>query len=105
MLEHIIPTLFSGAILIVHNGQPILKNSYGMANIEHNIPNTTTTKFRIASLSKAFTAACILLLEQQGKLTTNDTLDLFFPTYPNGKNITIHHLLTHLSGIFSFTTD
>ena len=90
---------FSGSILITRNGQILLKKGYGIANLEHVVPNTPHTKFHIASVSKPFTAAAIMILEEKGLLSVQDSLTKFIPDYPNAEKITIHHLLMHTSGI------
>lgn len=90
---------FSGSVLLVKNDTIILKKAYGIANREWNIPNTIDTKFRIASNTKQFTAACILQLEEQGKLRLSDNLNKYFPGFEYGDTITLHMLLTHSSGI------
>ena len=90
---------FSGSLLIARGGKIILAKGYGMANYEHDVPNTLKTKFHLASVSKSFTAAAIMILEEKGMLNVNDPLTKFIPGYPNGEIITIHHLLTHTSGI------
>ncbi len=90
---------FSGAVLIAHGGKILLAKGYGMANYELGVPNTPRTKFHIASTSKPFTAAGILLLEERGALRVEDPLSKYVADYPNGDKITIHHLLTHTSGI------
>ena len=63
---------FSGSVLVAHNGQVLLRRGYGMANIEHDVPNTPQTKFRLGSVTKQFTAMAIVLLAEQGKLSVND---------------------------------
>jgi CubicO group peptidase (beta-lactamase class C family) len=70
-----------------------------MANYELGVPNTQQTKFHIASVSKTFTAAAIMMLQERGLLNVNDPLKKFIPDYPNGDKITLHHLLTNTSGI------
>ena len=75
-----------------------------MANLAHDIPITTQTKFRIGSVTKQFAAAAILKLQEDGKLSVEDPLSKFIPDYPRGDEVTIHHLLTHTSGITSFTS-
>lgn len=90
---------FSGAVLIARNGEILLKKGYGMANHELDVPNSPRTKFQIASVSKSFTAAAIIILEEQGLLSAKDSLAKFIPDYPEGEKITVHHLLTHTSGI------
>jgi CubicO group peptidase (beta-lactamase class C family) len=94
---------FCGTILVVQSGKRLLSKGWGLANREHLVPNQIETKFRIGSVSKQFTAAAILLLHEQGKLSINDKLSRFITDYPNGDEITIHHLLTHTSGIPNFS--
>lgn len=90
---------FSGAILIAKGDKVLVRKAYGIANLELGVPNTPETRFHVASISKSFTAAAIILLEQKGKLSTVDPLSKFIPDYPNGDKITVHHLLVHTSGI------
>lgn len=90
---------FSGAILVARNDSIILEKGYGLADREWNVPNTADTKFRIASNTKQFTAASILQLQEQGKLSLNDTLGKYFHGFEYGSMVTIHMLLTHSSGI------
>jgi len=90
---------FSGALLIAKDGKVILTKAYGKANYEHDVPNTPKTIFHIASVSKSFTAAATMMLVEKGMLSINEPLIKFIPDYPNGEKITIHHLLTHTSGI------
>ncbi len=90
---------FSGSVLIAKGGQILVRRGYGMANYELDVPNIPESCFHIASISKTFTAATILLLEERGLLSVDDPLTKFIPDYPSGDRITIHHLLTHTSGI------
>jgi CubicO group peptidase (beta-lactamase class C family) len=90
---------FSGTILIAKGGEILISKGYGMADYEWDIPNSPQTKFQIASVSKSFTAAAIMILEERGHLSVDDPLSKFIPDYPNGDRITVHHLLTHNSGI------
>lgn len=90
---------FSGTILMAKDGKILLNKGYGMADLDWNIPNTPHTRFQIASVSKSFTAAAVMILAEQGLLSINDVLSEFIPDYPHGERITIHHLLTHTSGI------
>jgi CubicO group peptidase (beta-lactamase class C family) len=90
---------FSGVILIATGDKKLLEKGYGLANREWNIPNAPDTRFHIASVTKSFTAAAILLLEQRGKLKVQDPISKWIPDYPRGNEITVHHLLTHTSGI------
>lgn len=88
------------SIAIIRNGQVEYAKGYGMANMEYKIPNVSNSVFRIASTSKQFTAACIVLLEEQGKLSLEDSLSKFFPKFPDYANkITVRQLLNHTSGI------
>jgi len=91
---------FMGSALVARDGKILLDKSFGFANLEWNIPNSPTTKFQIASLTKQFTAACIFLLEERGKLDVNDPVRKYLPDAPTAwKDITIYNLLTHTSGI------
>jgi CubicO group peptidase (beta-lactamase class C family) len=96
---------FEGAALIAKGGEILLKKGYGLANREHNVPNLPKTVFRIASLTKQITAIAILQLEQQGLLDLHDPISKFLPDYPEpqGNLITIHHLLSHTSGVAEIT--
>lgn len=92
---------FSGSVLVAKGKKVLLSKGYGMANYEYNIPNTTTTKFRVASLTKAFTAVLVLQLAEEGKLKLDGKVREYLPGYPNinGDSITIHQLLSHTSGL------
>lgn len=92
--------MFMGSVLVAENGKVIFSKSYGMADLEWNVPNSSTTRFNIASMTKQFTAASILLLEDRGKLKTDDLVKKYLPDAPaSWDKITIYHLLTHTSGI------
>ena len=90
---------FSGTVLVTKNGSVLLKKAYGLADYEWNIKNTIDTKFQLASVTKQFTAAAILLLVEKGKLSLDDKLSEFFPDYPKADSVTIHMLLSHSSGL------
>lgn len=96
---------FNGTALVAESGSVIFKKGYGMANFEWNIPNAPDTRFRLGSITKQFTAAVILQLADEGKLKLDDKLSQFVPDYPKktADKVTIHHLLTHTSGIPSYT--
>lgn len=94
---------FTGAVLVMKQNKVLLRKAYGMADREWNIPNTPETKFEIGSITKQFTAACILQLIEQGKLHPDDMLSKFYPGFPKGDSVTIHMLLNHTSGIASYT--
>ncbi len=102
--KYVIDKQFMGSVLVAQENEIILNKGYGLANLEWDIPNTPSTKFRIASLTKQFTAAGILLLEQQGKLKTSDPVKKYFPDAPaTWEKVTIFNLLTHTSGIPNYT--
>jgi CubicO group peptidase (beta-lactamase class C family) len=91
---------FSGAILIAQGDTILVSKGYGMANLEYDIPNTPQTKFRIASMTKQFTAMAILMLQEQGKLNVQGSICEYLPDCLEAwRPITIHHLLTHTSGL------
>src|SRR5438093_2370221 len=95
---------FSGAVLVATNGNVIFANGYGLANREHDIANTTNTIFRLASVTKQFTAMCILILQEEHKLNVTSLISQYVEDCPEAWSaITIHHLLTHTSGIPGFT--
>ena len=96
--------VFMGSVLVASGNDVLLSKGYGSANLEWEIPNSASTKFRLGSITKQFTAASILLLEERGKLTVNDPVKKHLPDAPaEWDKITIFHLLTHTSGIPSFT--
>lgn len=91
---------FAGVVLVVKDGKILLKKAWGYADQKWNVLNDTNTLFLIGSLSKQFTAAAILQLEMEGKLKTSDLVSKYIADVPPDKaNITIHHLLTHTSGL------
>lgn len=94
---------FSGTVLIIQKGKKVYQRSTLYANREWKIPNSQQTKYRIGSITKQFTAALILRLEEDGKLTVNDKLSKYYPGYPKGDSISIHMLLNHTSGIKNYT--
>lgn len=95
---------FMGSVLIAQSGYVLLNKGYGFANLEWKIPNSPTTKFRLGSLTKQFTAAAILLLEERNQLNTTDPVNKYLVDAPPAwNNITIFNLLTHTSGIPNYT--
>jgi CubicO group peptidase (beta-lactamase class C family) len=91
---------FHGSVLVAQNDTILLHQAYGIANIPDQIPNYTSTLFSTGSVTKQFTAAAIVYLESRGKLSTDDSIDKFFINVPPDKSeITIHHLLSHTSGL------
>jgi CubicO group peptidase (beta-lactamase class C family) len=97
---------FRGVVLVGIDGKIAFEKAYGFADEEWSVPNTLSTKFRIASLTKQFTAACILLLQQRGLLRVNDPISRYLADLPTSwQPITIHQLLTHTSGIPNYPAD
>jgi len=96
---------FNGAALVAMNGTVLLDKGYGYRNAAGKIPNDNHSIFQIGSVTKQFTSAVILKLQQENKLTVQDKLSKYFPQYPKGDSITIQQLLTHTSGVFSYTED
>jgi len=93
------------ALGIIKDQELIYAKGYGLANMEYDIPNSASSVFRIASTSKQFTAACIVLLAEHGKLKLDDKLDSFFPDFPTyASSISIRNLLNHTSGIRDYLT-
>jgi CubicO group peptidase (beta-lactamase class C family) len=94
---------FSGAVLVAREGQVLLSKGYGLANREEGIPNTPQTRFRLCSITKQFTAMGILILQDQGALDVQDRLCDYVADCPLAwKDITLHQLLVHTSGIPDF---
>lgn len=90
---------FNGSVLVAKEGVVYLAEGYGLADENSDAPNERETIYQIGSLTKSFTALAIMQLQEAGKLSVNDPIDKYFPNYPNDSKITIHHLLTHTSGI------
>ncbi|PTM03381.1 MAG: serine hydrolase [Bacteroidetes bacterium] len=105
LLQEKYPSNVPGAtFLISKNGNIIYKKAFGLSNLELNLPMQTENVFEIASMTKQFTAISILMLVEKGKMNLDDEITKFIPDYPtNGYKITVHHLLTHTSGIKDFT--
>lgn len=90
---------FSGSVLVVRDKNILFNKCYGMSDYEHSVHVIPVTKFNIESISKSFTAAGILLMQEKGLLNVSDFINRFLPDYPNSEKITIHHLLSHTSGL------
>ena len=96
---------FMGAVLVARGDKILVNKGYGSANLEWDVPNSPTTKFRLGSVTKQFTAASILLLEERAKLKIEDPVKKYLPDAPAAwEKITIFNLLTHTSGIPNFTS-
>ncbi|MBO0592980.1 beta-lactamase family protein [Cellulophaga sp. E16_2] len=92
-----------GSVAIFKNGQLDYQKSFGQADIENSISATSQTKYRVASITKTFTASIIMQMIEENSLTLSTTLDTYFPELPNSNLITIEHLLRHRSGLFNYT--
>jgi len=91
------------AVMIIKEGVILFSNGYGLANLENEIPITNETNFRLASITKQFTAMCIMILINHGELDFETTLVEIFPPFPSyGNNITIRYLLNHTSGLVDY---
>lgn len=108
-IDQIITTKFrdkngpGGVFMVAKDGKPIYQKAFGKSNIELDVNMKTGDVFELGSMTKQFTAIAILMLQGQGKLNTKDTISKYIPDYPSGNKITLHHLLTHTSGIKDFT--
>src|SRR3989441_8318547 len=97
------PNAPGASVMVIHNGKPVFAKGYGLANLDTKTPCTTNTNFRLASVTKQFTAMAVLILADQGKLKLDERLTDFFPEFPAyGKQITVHQLLTHTSGLLDY---
>ncbi|MEK6301591.1 MAG: serine hydrolase [Acidobacteriota bacterium] len=96
---------FTGSVLVALDGKVVFSKGYGLANIEFDAPNTPETKFRLGSVTKQFTAAAILLLQERGKLSVQDPICKYVDNCPSAwSDVTIHHLLSHTAGVPNFTS-
>jgi CubicO group peptidase (beta-lactamase class C family) len=97
--------LFNGAALVASNGEIIFRSGFGLANMEWDIPNETDTKFRLGSLTKQFTSMLVMQLVAEGALSLDSTVADVLPYYreDTGSQITVHHLLSHTSGLPGYT--
>jgi len=92
-----------GVFMVAQKGKVIYQKAFGKANLELDADLHTDNVFELGSMTKQFTAIAVLMLEQQGKISVKDPVSKYIPDYPAGDKITIHHLLTHTSGIKDFT--
>lgn len=90
---------FGGTVLVMKNDEVVFKKAYGYADLEWDIKNTVDTKFVLASITKYFTAIAIMQLVEQNKLSLNDKLSKFYPSYPKGDQVSLHMMLTHTAGL------
>jgi len=96
---------FNGNVLVAQKGNILYQKGVGFINAEENKSHDEKSIFQIGSITKQITAAVIMQLVQEGKLSLQDNLEKFFPGFVNGNKITIHHLLSHTSGIYNYTND
>lgn len=96
---------FNGTLLVINKGQVVISKGYGLKSAKDSTWNDVNTIYQMGSVTKQFTAALILQLEEQKKLSVKDKLSKYFPEYPWADSVTIENLLTHTSGIFNYTND
>jgi CubicO group peptidase (beta-lactamase class C family) len=91
------------SVLVLRDGEPVVRASYGLADLEAGTPTTPETNYRLASMTKQFTAAAVLLLAEDGSLTLDDRAREWLPSLPQAADeVTIRHLLTHTSGLIDY---
>jgi CubicO group peptidase (beta-lactamase class C family) len=91
-------------VIVVKDGKTLLRKAYGLADVKDKRPLAADTPMRLGSITKQFTSTAILMLVDEGKIKLDDDISVYLPDYPTqGKKITIEHLLTHTSGIVSYT--
>jgi len=91
------------ALAVLRGGVPILQRAYGLADVQGRVAATTATNYRLASMSKQFTAAAVLLLAEEGRLSIDDPIRRWLPTLPNAADgMIVRHLLTHTSGLVDY---
>ena len=96
---------FNGVALVAHKGKILLHKGYGWRKVADSSHNNLDCIFQIGSITKQFTTTLILKLQEEKKLSVKDKLSKYFPDYPKGDSITLSHLMTHTSGIYSYTDD
>ena len=92
-------------LAVYKDGKPLLVKSYGLASIELKVPASNDSVFRIGSLTKQFTAAALLKLQEEGKLSLDDKLSKYFPDFPRAGDITLLQMLHHTSGLHNYTDE
>ena len=99
-VESLLPPHVGACVLAIDDGEVVFRQGFGLADVEAGTACTPATNFRMASVSKQFTAAAVMRLVEQGRVQLDDTLDKFFPGFPEyGRAIQVRHLLTHTSGL------
>ena len=99
LIERFQPSDTGAVFLVAKDGVPIYRKAFGKANLELDVDMKPDNVFQLGSMTKQFTALSILILHEKEKLDVNDKVAKYLPHYPNGENITLHHLLTHTSGM------
>lgn len=96
---------FTGSALVAEKGKVVFKKGYGLANREWDVPNAPDTKFRLGSITKQFTSMLVMQLVHEGKIKLDEPMLAYLPDYraDTGQKVTVRHLLTHTSGIPSYT--
>jgi D-alanyl-D-alanine carboxypeptidase len=107
ILEQVASDEFSGTVLVAKNGLPVYKQAFGLSDQASNLPNRLDTRFNIASITKAFTAIAIVQLAERGLLQFDDRVSQLLPDYPRqvAEQVSVHHLLTHTSGLGNYWND
>ena len=96
---------FNGSVLLGQKGKILYSKGFGISDAEKNLSNSAGSIYQIGSLTKQVTAAVIMQLQEEKKLSVSDKLNKFFPQFPNSEKITIRHLLTHTSGLHDYGDD
>lgn len=99
---------FSGAVLVAVGDEILYRAAFGMAHRGHQVANRVTTRFNLGSIDKQFTMAAVMRLVEAGEIDLDATVDTYLPDYPNrdvAENVTIHHLLSHTSGMGFYWSD
>jgi CubicO group peptidase (beta-lactamase class C family) len=98
-----LPGVPGASVMLIEDGNILLSSSYGLANLETGTACSSDTNYRLASVTKQFTAMSIMILVGRRKVSLDDHLEKFFPGYPaHGKDITVRRLLTHTSGLLDY---
>ena len=97
------PDCPGASVMVIHDGKALFAKGYGLANLEDKIPCSTNTNFRLASVTKQFTAMAVMILAERNKLSLDERLTDCFPEFPEyGRQITVRHLLSHTSGLIDY---
>jgi CubicO group peptidase (beta-lactamase class C family) len=106
LAAEVVPSGPGAAIAVIRDGEFIHRKAHGLANIEWDVPLTPDAVFRIASLTKQFTAVAIMMLAERGQLSIDAAIEVYLPDWPaRGRTITVRHLLNHTSGVWRHDSD